>query len=219
MDRLLTPTKEHSMKQLFLASSFADVADLFAAFAQVPLAGRTVTFIPTASLPEKVTFYVGAARKALQRLGLVIDELELSTASAATMAAKLRGNDFIYVSGGNTFFLLQILRQSGADKLLVEEIEAGKLFIGESAGAIVLAPDVAYVKPMDDIRHAPALTSCAGLGVVDFYPLPHHTNPPFKKTVEKILLSQGDALALRPFSNQEALVVRGELLEQLSGKA
>jgi len=33
------------------------------------------------------------------------------------------------------------------------------------------------------------------------------------------LLSQGDALALRPFSNQEALVVRGELLEQLSGKA
>jgi len=159
------------MKQLFLASSFADVADLFAAFAQVPLAGRTVTFIPTASLPEKVTFYVGAARKALQRLGLVIDELELSTASAATMAAKLRGNDFTYVSGGNTFFLLQILRQSGADKLLVEEIEAGKLFIGESAGAIVLAPDVAYVKPMDDIRHAPALTSCAGLGGRGFLPL------------------------------------------------
>ncbi|WP_252346614.1 Type 1 glutamine amidotransferase-like domain-containing protein, partial [Listeria monocytogenes] len=39
-------------------------------------------------------------------------------------------NDFIYVTGGNTFFLLQELKRTGADKLILEEIAKGKLYIG-----------------------------------------------------------------------------------------
>jgi len=51
---------------------------------------------------------------------------------------KLEKNDYIYISGGNTFFLLQELQRTGADKIISRQIEAGKLYIGESAGAIVL---------------------------------------------------------------------------------
>lgn len=63
------------MKNLFLTSSFAEVSDLFARFEENPLLGKTVAFIPTASLHEEVTFYVGAGKKSLEKLGLIVDIL------------------------------------------------------------------------------------------------------------------------------------------------
>ena len=93
------------MKKLFLVSSFNDVANIFTKF-EKDLNGKTVTFIPTASIVEKVVFYVGAGKKALEKLGLTIDELEISTATTDEIKTKINGNDFIYVTGGNTFFLL-----------------------------------------------------------------------------------------------------------------
>ena len=82
------------MKKLFLASSFKDVANIFADF-EKDLKGKTVTFIPTASKVEKVVFYVNSGKKALQKLGLIIDELDISTASNDEINSKLRNNDFI----------------------------------------------------------------------------------------------------------------------------
>ena len=69
------------MKKLFLTSSFKDVANIFADF-EKNLTGKVVTFIPTASNVEKVVFYVSAGKKALEKMGLIIDELDISTAAA-----------------------------------------------------------------------------------------------------------------------------------------
>ena len=94
---------------IFLPASFADVADLFVAFTQGECSGKRVTLIPTACLAEEVNAYLIAAKDALVEAGLVIDELEVSTASRQAIAGKRERNDYIYVAGGNTFFLLQEL--------------------------------------------------------------------------------------------------------------
>ena len=69
------------MKKIFLSSSFKDVCTIFADF-EKNIEGKTVTFIPTASIVEKVVFYVEAGKKALEKLGAIVDVLELSTATA-----------------------------------------------------------------------------------------------------------------------------------------
>lgn len=194
------------MKKLFLASSFKDVANIFADF-EKDLKGKTVTFIPTASKVEKVVFYVNSGKKALQKLGLIIDELDISTASIDEINSKLRNNDFIYITGGNTFFLLQELKKTGADKIIIDEINKGKLYIGESAGAIVTSANVEYAKRMDDVKKAPNLTEFSGLNLVDFYVIPHYTNFPFEKTVEKIIEDYSSKLNLSPISNKDAILV------------
>ena len=194
------------MKKLFLASSFKDVANIFADF-EKDLKGKTVTFIPTASKVEKVVFYVNSGEKALQKLGLIIDELDISTASNDEINSKLRNNDFIYITGGNTFFLLQELKKTGADKIIIDEINKGKLYIGESAGAIVTSANVEYAKKMDDVKKAPNLTEFSGLNLVDFYVIPHYTNFPFEKTVEKIIEDYSSKLNLSPISNKDAILV------------
>ncbi len=88
------------MKQLFLTASFSDVVPIFADhFAHME--GKRVTFIPTASVVEKVIFYVNAGKKALEKLGMVIDILELSTATTEEISHKLQYNDL-------SFFLIAL---------------------------------------------------------------------------------------------------------------
>lgn len=205
------------MKKLLLASSFKDVANIFADF-EKDLKGKTVTFIPTASKVEKVVFYVNSGKKALQKLGLIIDELDISTASNDEINDKLRNNDFIYITGGNTFFLLQELKKTGAVKIIIDEINKGKLYIGESAGAIVTSANIEYVKRMDDVKKAPNLTEFSGLNVVDFYVIPHYTNFPFEKTVEKIIEDYSSKLDLSPISNKDAILVVDNKIDFIQSK-
>ncbi|MFW2577962.1 peptidase E [Aliarcobacter butzleri] len=205
------------MKKLFLASSFKDVANIFADF-EKDLKGKRVTFIPTASKVEKVVFYVNSGKKALQKLGLIIDELDISTASNDEINSKLRNNDFIYITGGNTFFLLQELKKIGADKIIIDEINKGKLYIGESAGAIVTSANVEYAKRMDDVKKAPNLTEFSGLNLVDFYVIPHYTNFPFEKTVEKIIEDYSSKLNLSPISNKDAILVVDNKIDFIQSK-
>lgn len=198
------------MKKLFLASSFKDVAGLLPDFAKEDLKGKTVTFIPTASIPESVTFYVGSGKKALEKLGLTVDELELTKATADEISDKLCKNDYIYITGGNTFFLLQELRKTGADKIIIDQICSGKLYIGESAGSMIISPNIEYAKDMDSHKKAPELDTFSALNLVEFYPLPHHTNFPFKKAVEKIIAKYEPVLKLYPISNTQVILVNGE---------
>lgn len=197
------------MKNLFLSSSFSDVVNLFKSFVKEDVKGKTVTFIPTASIHEEVYFYVDSAKKAFEEMGIIVDELELTKSTHDDIVTRLTQNDYIYLSGGNTFFLLQELRRTGADSVILEQIKTGKLYIGESAGSMVVSPDINYVKDMDDCNVATSLKTFAALNVIDFYPLPHYTNFPFVNAVETIISKYGSEMALYPISNSQAILVNG----------
>jgi dipeptidase E len=205
------------MKKLFLSSYFTEVAKLFKEFTEDKCSGKKVIFIPTASIHEKVTFYVDADKKTLTELGLIIDELEISTASADEIVNKISSADYIFVEGGNTFFLLQELRRTGTDKLIKKHINKGKLFIGVSAGSMIVSKDIEYVKHMNDTSVAENLkNNFKALSVVDFYVVPHFTNFPYIEAAEKIISLYSDKLDLRPISNNQAVLVVGDKIETVT---
>ena len=204
------------MRNLFLTSSFADVSDLLPEFLNEAWEGKTVSFIPTASITEKVKFYVGLAKKAFKKLGIIVDELDISKASREEIASKLATNNYIYMSGGNTFYLLQELKQTGTDEIILDQVNKGKVYIGESAGSMIMSPSIEYVEMMDDKTQAESLKSYKALGIVDFYPVPHHTDFPFKDTVEKIIAEYDSKLDLRPISNKQVIDVKGDCVNILN---
>jgi len=207
------------MSKLFLASYFSDVASLFPDFAGNDCAGKRVVFIPTASLLEKVTFYVGADKKALQKLGMVVEDLEITNMSNEEIEKSIAYADYVFVSGGNTFFLLQELRRKGVDNMIIEHINNGKLYIGSSAGSAILAKDIGYIKYMDSLDAAPDLNgNFSALSVVDFCIVPHLTNFPFKKIAEKTVKEFSGTLNIRAISNNQVIIVDGEKVETLTAK-
>ncbi|MDR2044340.1 MAG: Type 1 glutamine amidotransferase-like domain-containing protein [Clostridium sp.] len=211
---------EDLLMKLFLASFFSGVAGAFPAFARNEHTGKKVVFIPTASLTEKVTFYVGTDKKALEKLGMSVEELEISAAPKDEIASEISGADYVFVSGGNTFFLLQELRRTGTDKLIVEHIQKGKLYIGASAGSMILSKNIEYAKHMDNPGDAPNLNDdFTALSVVDFSVVPHCVNVPFKKAAEKIIAAYSDTLDLRPISNSQAITVNGDVVETVAVEA
>ena len=197
------------MKRLFLCSSFADVANLLIDFANEDLKGKIIAFIPTASLTESIRFYVKTGKKALEKVGMIVEEVEITQFSNEEISSILHKCDYIYITGGNTFFLLQELKRKSVDKIISEQVKSGKLYIGESAGAIIASPDTEYMKNVnfDPIEKAPELEDYSSLGLVDFYTIPHYGNFPFKKKGEKVIQLYNEKLQLIPISNKQAIFI------------
>ncbi|GHU30113.1 hypothetical protein FACS1894172_02650 [Spirochaetia bacterium] len=87
--------------------------------------------------------------------------MEITTATKEEIKNKLETNDYIFISGGSTFYLLQ------------ELIKKGKIYIGASAGSMILSPNIEYVNEMDDSEKAPELkNNFKALNIIDFYPIP-----------------------------------------------
>ena len=192
--------------KLFLCSHFSSVGSLI----REELDNKKVAFIPTASLREGYTGYVGSARKLFKKLGAAVTEIDISTAAYSTIQSVFEDVDVIYFTGGNSFFLMDQLRKTGTDELLKKELANGKLMIGESAGAIICAPTIHYIEQMDEKPEDYSQEDDAGLGLINFYVLPHYLTAPFKKVTEKILAGFSD-LNIRPINNKQAIVVDGSV--------
>ncbi|MCC9044395.1 Type 1 glutamine amidotransferase-like domain-containing protein [Myroides sp. M-43] len=195
---------------MFLSSSFSDVVSLFKSFAEEEVAGKKVTFIPTASIVEKYVGHVENDKKAFESLGIIVDVLELSTASSADIKNKITSNDYIFISGGNSFYLLQILKETGADLLIKEQVSKGKLYIGTSAGSVVMSPNIQYIGLMDDKSFAPKLTAYNAMGVTDQYPLVHYGSEPFATVAEEVYQKYKDKLPLVLLSNYQVMIVQDQ---------
>ena len=169
---------------------------------------KKVAFIPTASLREGYTGYVGSARKLFNKLGAAVTEIDISTEAYLTIQSVFEDADVIYFTGGNSFFLMDQLRKTGTDELLKKELAKGKLMIGESAGAIICAPTIQYIEQMDEKPEDYSQEDDAGLDLIDFYVLPHYLTAPFKKVTEKIMTEFSD-LNLCPINNRQGIVIDG----------
>lgn len=203
------------MKQLFLTSSFADVAEKVREAVGNSLKGGTVAFIPTANLPQQSDWYVENARQAFTNMGCQIDELEISAVDQNTLRKSLEEDDLIYLSGGNTFFLLQELQKGGAGNLIINQVNRGKIYIGESAGSVVTGPDIAFLSAMDSPSAAPDLTSTTGLNLVNFHLLPHYREEPFVEVDENIIERYRDSLPIIAITNKQVIMVRDKCLSIL----
>ena len=191
--------------KLFLCSHFSSVGSLI----KEEIDNKKVAFIPTASLHEGYTGYVGSARKLFKKLGASVTEIDISTEAYSTIQAVFEDADVIYFTGGNSFFLMDQLRKTETDELLKKELANGKLMIGESAGEIICAPTIQYIEQMDEKPEDYSQEDNEGLDLIDFYVLPHYLTAPFKKITERIMAEFSD-LNICAINNHQAIIVNDE---------
>ena len=93
------------------------------------------------------------------------------------------------------------------DDYLKERIENGLLYIGESAGSVIAAPNIEYASIVDDKTLATELDDYTGLDLVDFYIVPHFEEEPFVESSRNTVELYKDKLDLKLINNKEAILV------------
>ena len=94
-------------------------------------------------------------------LNLGIDEFNITEYKIGS-EIKINDFDIIYMMGGNTFYLLDVIRKTQFNKTILDFINKGKIYIGSSAG-VALGYDENNVNMVD----------FTGLKIVDGLIVPH----------------------------------------------
>ena len=114
--------------------------------------------------------YVAASKKELEDLGFKdIRVINLHK------PIKPEPPDVIYVCGGNTFAIMQKMKETGLDKFIIEAVNNGVLYIGVSAGSIIAGKTIEIAGwgsegDTNDVN----LKDLSGFGFTDVAVFPHY---------------------------------------------
>lgn len=163
--------------KLLLTSSGIDndkIGKEFLKLVDKPASEIKILFVPTASRTEEELYYVAESKKELLDLG--IKKKDIVDYNLGNELEGLDDFDVMYVCGGNTFYLLHRIRESGFDKVIKEFVESGKVYVGVSAGSMVMGPDidVSGIK-VDWDKNDVCLKDLTGLNFTDKRISPHYT--------------------------------------------
>ena len=192
---------------MILTSSLYESIELVKKFLDKNTESKKILFIPTATNVDEYKKYIHLTQKAFEDFGYEVENFDVSVFSEEIAKEKLSEAKIIFISGGNTFYLLQELKRKNLIPYLKERIENGLLYIGESAGSVIAAPDIEYASIVDDKTLATELDDYAGLNLVDFYIVPHFEEEPFVESSRNTVELYKDKLDLKLINNKEAILV------------
>ncbi|MEO5952078.1 MAG: Type 1 glutamine amidotransferase-like domain-containing protein, partial [Chloroflexia bacterium] len=143
-----------------------------------PIAEATALFVPTAEQPLG-PFAVGrSAENLLEQEWKAFGTLELTALPSIPREAwlpKLETADVLLVGGGDPLYLCYWMQQSGLADLLTSPELRETVYVGMSAGSMILAPNIGQEFP--NWRPPTDGDSDKTLGLVDFAMFPHLDNP------------------------------------------
>lgn len=104
---------------------------------------------------------------------------------------KLANMDYIYVTEGNTFEVLELMQMRGVMDPIKTAVMNGATYIGASAGAVIAGTDIAPAADFD--RNFVRLQNLEGLKLFDGTIIPHYT----KEELERYIKNSDDEVISR----------------------
>lgn len=171
------------MKHLFLTSSVGSVAHDIARKLDLS-SHNTLVFITTPTEPKEEQGdlqWLADDRQSLVDAGFQVTDYTITGKTKTELLRDLQRYDYIYMSGGDTFYLLHQSQQTGFIDVVRDFIlKQGKTYIGTSAGSIITGtacPDylLSYSVMRDGVENK------FGYGFVPFIILPHWGSEYFRE--------------------------------------
>ena len=110
-------------------------------------------FIPTASRTEEELVYVRKTYEELLASGILPDHItvfEIDKCLENGNCYDLYAYDCFVVCGGNTYYLLYKLKESGFLDKIRKAVEKGILYVGISAGSVIASSSIAHISFLDE---------------------------------------------------------------------
>lgn len=166
---------------------------------------QTVGLIVTNAKERRTAEERAAKLKALQddlaQIGLINTVgIDLRTGTPA-----LEDYDYVFAAGGNTFALRKAMIDTGFDEKLKEYLDNGGVYVGESAGAIVVGPSLRGFESMDNYFDGAPFE---GANIIDTIIVPHNdsTDPAYNNRYPEIQAANPD-IDVMPLGDAEDYIV------------
>jgi len=208
------------MKLLLTSAGLTTQAIVDELYSMIGSGSKKVGYISTAANvePGNKDWYINQIFN-LQKYGF--DWIDFIDPSAANVdwRSRLETIGVIFVSGGNTFHLLNQVRSTGFDTWLKDHIEA-VVYVGVSAGSIIATPSIGIAPVDGGDENLPGITDLNGLHFVDFEVSPHTPemvslikNKEYATTISCKLYAYNDKTALSVVDGQLKIINDGPYSE------
>ena len=173
--------------------------------------GYARAHIVTTARPEKEKApWIPVTKEQLEEMGMQVSFVDFDVGESLAEDV-----DLVYVCGGNTFHLLHSVQNASVsirDQVLAM-CERGGLYIGSSAGAVLVCPTIASAGEVHPDKNTDGVTDLTGFHFISQHIIPHHTpslDPEVVAFREKHRLTEDETVLLR---DGEGLYINGDWQE------
>ncbi|MFO8053460.1 MAG: Type 1 glutamine amidotransferase-like domain-containing protein [Candidatus Omnitrophota bacterium] len=193
------------MKTILLTSAGMNVKEEILKILPKPANKIKIAHIITASKVGEDLSYLEKENQIMKELGFDAEDIDIEDKTENELRALLKNKDIIYVQGGNTFYLLKHVKESGFDKVIKELIEEGIIYIGVSAGSYIACPTIEMANWKHQDRNTVGLEDLTGLNLVPFLLFVH-----FKPEYDPILKQEvpSSKYPVKILTDKQAILIR-----------
>lgn len=201
------------MKKLILASMGAYITDGQYQIFDKPRDKVKWAFITTAGKSVPDATYLKIHNKHMQELDWDFEEVDIDHKNPDELRKIFKDKDAINMAGGNSFYLLKSIRESGFEQVLKEFLDRGGVYAGPSAGAYVACPTIEMAVWKDFKRfNRHGVTDFTAMNLVPFLILAHYS-----PEMDPIIKPKIDAAKypVKLLTDQQAIMVKDDKIELL----
>ncbi len=144
-----------------------------------------IGYVTTASKGARTTFNQELKKK-IRDSGYPFEEIDIENKNREQLRDFFKDKNIIHVEGGNTFYLLRAIRETGFGEVLKELLNEGKVYIGTSAGAYIMCPSIEVSNWSDDTIDRFGVTDFTALNYIPFVLKVHYKDEAEVLVKEKI---------------------------------
>lgn len=135
----------------------------------IPKEQMNIGYVTTASKVARTSkqFFIDVKNSIIEN-GYPITDFDIEGKTKDQMRKFLKDKNIIHIEGGNTFYLLKAIKETGFAEVLQEQLEEGKVYIGTSAGAYIMCPTIEVADWNKSGRDRFDLTDFTALNYVPF---------------------------------------------------
>jgi len=145
-----------------------------------------IGYVTTASKVARDKTFFEKVKNSMRENHIQFEEIDIEGKSKEELKNFFKNKNVIHVEGGNTFYLLKAIRESGFAEVLKELLNEGKIYIGTSAGAYIMCPTIEVANWDETGRDRFGLTDFVALNYVPFVLKVHYKDEAENLVKEKM---------------------------------
>ncbi len=173
-----------------------------------------IAYISTASKKVHDDSYAKNHQREMKKLNFSFDVIDIAGMNKDELKKALAGHDIVFVEGGNTYYLLKSVRDSGFDKVIKELLSKGVVYIGSSAGSYITCPSIIMSTFNERGFDRFGITDFTAMNLVPFLIKAHYTPDMQKKLAEKF---NNLGYPMRILNDNQALLIQDGEVQLLGG--